>query len=461
VSLVLLAGCALGVAGTVAVHPQNTTSMPLFLWSFFWVPLLLSAAAMGVLLLLLPRRKVRVFGERRVRFPFRRLGQGLIALGALQVLLIGVAVVRGATEGSTLGSSVSLAIMLTLAGLYLIRRGRSVQMPALEDVLRADPRPPVLYLRAFNQESQFFIIGTKEEYGRWGKSFHAAISRSDQKIGITVEEYLADEITGDIGPFVALGSPEDYLSPPGALRIYAKDDDWKQRFDELAQKAACVIVEVSKSDNLCWEFEHLRGEGLQEKLFVLARPSTEGSKFGWAFWGLLWRVKGIRTMSWQEFSTNLAKLGYEISFPNPGDGVVLGFDSESKGFVLTTEANWPKEFVEPIRAWIAEREKVGKCVVSKCAKCGRALYAAPSEEAPVCLDCRAGSPAKRGWKRIGWALSGILILAVPFAVMVVITLIVPSFPDSRWFGWVFTAVFLLVLAGGVYVAGREKRGGGS
>lgn len=456
VSLVLLAGCALGVAGTVALHPQNTTSMPLFLWSFFWVPLLLSAAAMGVILLALPRRPVRVFGERRVRFPFRPLGQGLIVLGVLQVLFIAVMVMRHVAEPSTLGSSVSLVFMLMLAGLYLIQRGRSVHMPELEEVLSADLRPPVLYLRAFNQESQFFIIGTKAEYGRWGKSFHAAISRDDQKIGITLEEYLADEIKSDIGPFVALGSPEDYLAPPGALRVYAKDDDWKQRFDELARKSAGVIVEVSKSDNLRWEFEHLRGEALQEKLFVLTRPSTEGSKIGWAFWGLLWRVKGIRTMGWQEFSTEMRNLGYEISFLDPGAGVVLGFDSESKGFVLTTEANWPQEFVEPIRAWIAERHKVGKCVPFKCTKCGRAFYAAPADSAPLCFDCRAGAtPTKRAWIRIGWAMSGLLLLVVPIALTLVIALIFPSFLDSRWFGWVFTAIFLLVLVGGVYLAGRE------
>lgn len=455
-SLVLVAGGALGVAGTVARAPGNTTNFALFLWSFFWVPLLLSAAAMGIILLVLPQRPARVFGERRVSFPFRRVGQALIVLAVLLVPFIGVMILRGLAQPSTLGSSVSLAIMLTVAGLYLIRRGRRVHMPALEDVLRDDPRPPVLYLRAFNQESQFFIIGTKAEYGRWGKSFHAVLSREDQKIGITVEEYLADEITTRIGPFVALGSPEDYLAPPGALRVYAKDDDWKQRFDELARKAACVIVEVSKSDNLRWEFEHLRGAGLQEKLFVLTRPSTEGSKVGWAFWGLLWRLKGIRTMSWQEFSTDLAQLGYEIGFGNPGTGVVLGFDAESKGFVLTTEANWPQEFVEPTGAWIADRQKVGKCVPARCTKCGRAFYAAPSASAALCFDCRLGStPAKRAWKRLGWAMFGILILLLPVGLSVLLALVFPSFVDSRWFGWIFTAIFLLVVGGGVYLAGRD------
>ena len=141
---------------------------------------------------------------------------------------------------------------------------------------------------------------------------------SNQKVGITLEEYLGPGLNASIGPFVALGNPEDYLAPPGALRIYAKDDEWKARFDELARRAACVILEVSKSENLDWEFEHLRAAGLHEKLFILTRPSTEGSPLAWAYWGMLWRVRGIRSMTWPEFSGDLKKRGYEISFDDPG-----------------------------------------------------------------------------------------------------------------------------------------------
>ncbi len=264
----------------------------------------------------------------------------------------------GVTRPAKFGSALSLGIMLGSAGLYLIRRGRNVLIPPMEEILRDDPRPPVLYLRAFNQESQFFIIGTKAEYGAWSKSLHGEISKRYQNIGITLEEYLAEEITDSIGPFVALGSPEDYLAPPGALRVYAKDEDWKLRFDELARRSAGVIVEVSKSDNLRWELEHLQSEGLQEKLFILTRPSpTKGSKLSWAFWEMLWRLKGIRSMTWQEFREDLTKLGYEIGFGDPGPGAVLSFNMEGRGTVLTTGANWPTEFVEPIRAWIAGRKR--------------------------------------------------------------------------------------------------------
>ena len=42
-------------------------------------------------------------------------------------------------------------------------------------------------------------------------------------------------------------------------------------------------------------------------------------------------------MTWPQFCGDLKKLGYEISFDDPGAGAVLAFDSRGKGFVLTTE----------------------------------------------------------------------------------------------------------------------------
>ena len=63
--------------------------------------------------------------------------------------------------------------------------GEGVTSSVMEDVFQADPRLPVLYLRAFNQESQFFIImGRKEQYGHVGPRaftprWRATMRRSD------------------------------------------------------------------------------------------------------------------------------------------------------------------------------------------------------------------------------------------------------------------------------------------
>jgi hypothetical protein len=249
--------------------------------------------------------------------------------------------------------------MIVGVGKFVMRLEAAVQRSASE-AIHNDSRPPVLYLRAFYQESQFFVVGSWHQYGRWAKSLHSVIREygvGGETIGLTLEEFLGDEVVRLIGPFVALGSPEDYVSPKGAARLYTKDEEWKTQLSDLARKAACIVVEVSKSDNLRWELEHLRAERLQEKLFVLTRPSTKGQTMAWGYWGLLWRLKGIRTVNWSEFTAEMTKLGYEIDIVDPGPGAVVGFDKLNKAVVLANGANWPGEFVEPILASIIGREK--------------------------------------------------------------------------------------------------------
>jgi hypothetical protein len=113
----VLVGFAVGIAATVALNPVDTTSLPLFLWRFFWVPVLRSIVVMLLLVLILPHRQTRRFGERHAQFPFLRAGQALIVLAVLIPLIIAwmVFVVHRAAPRS-FSASVTLGLMLTFAG---------------------------------------------------------------------------------------------------------------------------------------------------------------------------------------------------------------------------------------------------------------------------------------------------------------------------------------------------------
>jgi hypothetical protein len=456
--LLMLAAWAVGITATILRQPPNSVGYRLFV-DFFWLPLLFSAAAAAILVFIAPRRQLRAFGERRVRFPFVRAGQVVIGLG---FPVCGIAVflwASGRREFSLVEKSLTLELaVLAPTGVYLILRGRRLETaPSLDQRLARDHRPPVLYLRSFNQESQFFIIGLKSEYGAYAKSWHAKVSKDEQKIGITFEEYLCDALERSIGPFVALGGPEDYLAPEGATRIYAKDDTWMEKFEELAQRSACILVEVGRSSNLLWEFEYLRRQGLQQRLAVVTRPSTEGSSFAWAFWNLLWRMKGLRTVTWREFSHDLDKLGYDLDFEDPGAGAVLTFDTEGRGVLLTTEADRPAEFVEPIRAWLTSRERVGQFVPLSCHCCGRRFYVSGTGDQVLrrrlCHDCNGGvTPRQRAWVRIAPSVYLLYVIASVIAGFVFLAWL----PDGAWparhVGWIAMLIVAVDIAAYVAVA---------
>jgi hypothetical protein len=347
-----------------------------------------------------------------------------------------------------------IVILAAPTALYLINRGRRIKgASSFDQFLDRETESLVLYLRPFNQESKFFVIGKASDYGAYAKSWHAKVSGDQFNIGITLEEYLADTITDLIGPFVALGSPEDYVTPEGALRMYAKDSEWMDQLDQLAKRSTCIIVQLASSDNLRWEFEHLRHEGLQQKLFIITPQSREGTRFQWAFFDLLWYLKGIRSVSWRAFSDDLAKLGYDLGFEDPGPGSVIGFEAEGRGVLLTTQANRPAEFVEPISVWLAERRIIGRSVRASCLSCGQMFYGFPTRAGTVrarfCRNCETGLTSRQ----LTW-LSLYFPLIMLSWVLVVVGLAC-WMPEEAWLGGIAALIALVMLF--FVLLAREKR----
>jgi hypothetical protein len=457
---VLLVGACTGVASTVIRNPRNSTTYRFFV-DFFWLALFWAVAATAIVLLLLPRKQVRTFGSRRPRFPFVRAGQLLIA-AAWIVFALTVAWRIGGTIDST---AFTKGLLLTFGflvptGRYLVRMGRRAEAEASSDAYAVEAVDhPVLYLRAFNRERQFFAIGTAAEYGTLAKGWHSNVSQPQQNVGATFEECFADAVNRPLGPLVALGSPEDYVAPAGAARLYAKDSDWMQHVDRLMRKARCMLVEVGASANLRWEFEHIRKEGLHDKLFVITRPSTEGKWLSWAFWRLVWRIQGIPTVSVRQFAATLAPLGYDFGTLDPGPGSVVAFDADGKAMMLTTGAAWPGEFVKPICDWILERRLSGRYVSIACSRCGRRMYAFANDvDTPSqCPNCRYGASWKRMWKRSAHI---VYVLVWFLGILASLTLIVWIVPEGsvfdRHIGWILIPAFVLSFAVLVRVLGRME-----
>lgn len=356
-------GIGLAAVGAHAASPRTSPSLIFF--EMLWIPLLVSAIGMTIVILVLPQRP-RVFGERRVLFPFVWIGRVLIGAGLVFPVFAVALWLRGRESGWFVLEYVVVALTLGVffrpTADFLTRRWRETKsVPVLGEVLAKDPRSPVLYLRAFAQESQFFVIGPKSDYGAYAKSWHATVATEEQAIGLTFEEYLGDAFVAQIGPFIALGSPQDYLSPEGALRTYADDAHWESLFLRFAREAACIVAEVGKSSNLHWEFTRIRQEGLHQKLFIFTRLSHRGYAHQWAFWNLLWRLKGLHSANWQEFSREFTRLGYEMDSRDPGSGSILTFDSDGRCVSIKTEARRPLDFVEPIALRIANLPSAVSC----------------------------------------------------------------------------------------------------
>lgn len=153
-ALAACAGVAVG-AYWIAAFPAQLTNLQIFVYAFY-LPMLATAGVAASAMVLLPTRAARTFGERRPGFPFERVGRAVMGLGILAAAAAIVASLTHHLASQQLSRALNLVAGFVIpTGLYFVYLARRTQAPSLPTVLERDARAVALYLRAFNQESQF------------------------------------------------------------------------------------------------------------------------------------------------------------------------------------------------------------------------------------------------------------------------------------------------------------------
>ena len=160
----------------------------------------------------------------RVLAVILRYGGGLLIVTGLANLVLGFAVQL--FELDNLWSYVVSFGCIVLGLLAVLVSGKFDALSA-EELLRRDPRPPVLYLRSFEQDRAFAAPSGLELQMRFGVS--------------------------GIGPLVGLGRPGDRMPIIGVPRLYAKSTNWEQQVSDWLHQAALVVIRAGLSDGLDWE----------------------------------------------------------------------------------------------------------------------------------------------------------------------------------------------------------------
>lgn len=327
----------------------------------FWLPVIIAIAVMALVLRVLPRRSGRISGKRRPRLILIALGIALIAFGVFAVVLTFVA-------GHNMGDAFLLLGLLICLGISAILLGRrAASTKSVEEVISSDPRAPVLYLRPFRQEQFTFIRGKKSQLAPYmslaKRLFMSSDRNRDPEVNVRFEEYLQAALNKRIGPFVALGNPEDYVPLEGAARTYARDAEWMQHVERLVAGCSCIVAEIGISRNLSWEMNYLRQNGFQQKLFIMTRPQALKSGFiADFFYKLIASAAQIRTITWNEFATTMSGFGYEVG-PDPGLGCIFTFDADGKILILKQGAFTPEDYVEPIRDYLVQNPALAPAIV--------------------------------------------------------------------------------------------------
>ena len=126
-----------------------------------------------------------------------------------------------------------------------------------------DPRPPVLYLRSFQDDSIAAQGKLHHSFaGPQGGSYQLSL------VAETEEEQLA-QVMNEIGPFVAIGRPGEKLPEIGAARMYASDDEWRNEVLNLIGRAKLVVLRAGDTPHFLWELENVVKRVRPEQVILL------------------------------------------------------------------------------------------------------------------------------------------------------------------------------------------------
>lgn len=158
-------------------------------------------------------------------------------------------------------------VAVRIASRKLMTDGRAhMELDALA-VLARDPRPPILYLRSFNDDDIPDLNGWKIQLGTT----------------LTVEMSLAKALR-NIGPLVSIGRPGEKLPKLGSSRFYVADTDWKQAVLHFLDNAQAVIIVVGSSRGVAWEIEAALAR--RDKVvflfpFIMPKSRRSSTKMAW------------------------------------------------------------------------------------------------------------------------------------------------------------------------------------
>jgi hypothetical protein len=249
-----------------------------------------------------------------------------VPLGAYIGLLIGEV---DTEPGWVVGGEYGLVVAF-----YLALRGVVCFRPRAETLLALDGRPPVIYLRSFRDDGA--MVARKYRFTlnifRWSY-WVTEYTRGNflrvmfQHGHVRLEQAIEDEASA-IGPFIAIGQPNESHPDFGATRAYFEGDDvaWRTAVESWIERAALVVVVPGQTQGLGWELEKVQAEGRTPNL-VLVFPPEKAKE---------------RTARLQALAGMITDERWREAITTPTDGELIAVFAAARGDLVRVYAGKPR-----------------------------------------------------------------------------------------------------------------------
>ena len=234
------------------------------------LPILLAAnaAVLGLILLLTGLRQLSPLSNPRVRHGIVVKWAGanllLLVLAASELVDSG-ALTAAEVPWYLLLAFIPLLMLAARSGILLFRSGWKHDASTAADARAKDPRPPVVYFRSFDADSQI-IVAPGRGLSRTRFLWYTA--------GVSPEQEMAF-IVGQVGPLVAIGKPGERLPELGAARIYVPDDQWRDVVTTWMSEAALIVFRAGATEGLWWEVEQALARSTRRRIVIVEIGTPE------------------------------------------------------------------------------------------------------------------------------------------------------------------------------------------
>lgn len=154
------------------------------------------------------------------------------------------------------------------AGAFLQRLASRRATKLYQDAREWDARPPIVFLRAFDQDALKLKALAIDPLVRLPAGCGEAR---------TMDEILLEHAS-PYGPVIAVGDPRNPVPPLGAARIYVSDggSGWQHIVSSLVQSANAVVMCPNASEGVNWEIDLLAAAEGRVRVIFIANPELSG-----------------------------------------------------------------------------------------------------------------------------------------------------------------------------------------
>ncbi|ANP47541.1 formylglycine-generating enzyme family protein [Candidatus Viadribacter manganicus] len=164
------------------------------------------------------------------------------------------------TYGGTFGVIAVLSWIPLLLASAFRNAARGLARQGLAARVKADERPPTLFLRSF-QDDQVGLPRT-----------HLLARGFAGELGTRRIDHILVEEFSRYAPVVALGKPGEKSLPFGAARVYSEHENWQATVHELAAKSNYIVLIADPSPGVAWEIENMLTGPYRDKVLLICAP---------------------------------------------------------------------------------------------------------------------------------------------------------------------------------------------